>query len=105
VSDRLRIVMRHGAETWEDLAVELVLEWPGPYHTSSGFAPTHRPEAIVDDANTRGAETSMHPGDHPIRLDLSHGSSEPPAAPLSDHVWPKFLSDDARLVFELGGGS
>src|SRR5215216_647744 len=33
----LRIVMRHGAEPWEELAVKLMLKWPGLYYMTSAF--------------------------------------------------------------------
>src|SRR3954452_1548656 len=49
----LRIVMRHGAEPWEALAVKLMLKWPNLYYMPSAFAPKHYPKAIVDYANTR----------------------------------------------------
>ena len=40
----LRIVMRHGAEPWEELAVKLMLKWPGLYYMPSAFAPEVLPE-------------------------------------------------------------
>ncbi|MGH9207031.1 MAG: amidohydrolase family protein, partial [Acidimicrobiales bacterium] len=52
----LRIVMRHGAEPWEALAVKLMLKWPGLYYMTSAFAPKYYPKPIVDYANTRGAD-------------------------------------------------
>jgi carbon storage regulator CsrA len=36
----LKIVMRHGAEPWEALAVKLMLKWPGLYYMPSAFAPS-----------------------------------------------------------------
>jgi predicted TIM-barrel fold metal-dependent hydrolase len=44
----LRIVMCHGAEPWEELAVKLMLKWPGLYYMPSAFAPKYYPKAIVD---------------------------------------------------------
>ncbi|MEN9718936.1 MAG: hypothetical protein RIQ99_1814 [Pseudomonadota bacterium] len=52
----LKIVMRHGAEPWEALAVKLMLKWPNLYYSTSAFAPKHYPKAIIDYANTRGAD-------------------------------------------------
>ena len=40
----LRIVMRHGAEPWEDLAVKLMLKWPGLYYMTSALRPEVLPE-------------------------------------------------------------
>ena len=86
----LRLVMRHGAEPWEDLAVKLMLKWPGLYYMTSGFAPKYYPLAIVDYANTRGADKIMYAGYYPMGLSLDRIFAELPAVPFRDHVWPKF---------------
>ena len=36
----LKVVMRHGAEPWEDLAVKLMIKYPNLYYSTSAFAPT-----------------------------------------------------------------
>ena len=97
----LRIVMRHGAEPWEDLAVKLMLKWPGLYYMPSAFAPKYYPKAIIDYANTRGADKVMYAGYHPMGLTLERIFKEMPDVPFKDHVWPKFLRDNAVRVFKL----
>jgi predicted TIM-barrel fold metal-dependent hydrolase len=97
----LRIVMRHGAEPWEDLAVKLMLKWPGLYYMTSAFAPKYYPAAIVDYANTRGADKVMYAGYFPMGLSLERIFSELPRVPFRDHVWPKFLRENAVRVFKL----
>jgi predicted TIM-barrel fold metal-dependent hydrolase len=97
----LRIVMCHGAEPWEDLAVKLMLKWPGLYFMTSGFTPKHYPSAILDYANTRGADKVMYGGYFPFGLTLDRIFSELPGLPLRDGVWTKFLSENARRVFAL----
>ncbi|HXY28986.1 MAG TPA: amidohydrolase family protein [Acidimicrobiales bacterium] len=97
----LRIVMRHGAEPWEDLAVKLMLKWPGLFYMTSGFAPKYYPSAIVDYANTRGADKIMYAGYYPMGLDLARIFAELPNVPFRDHVWPKFLRENALRVFKL----
>jgi len=97
----LRIVMRHGAEPWEDLAVKLMLKWPGLYYMTSAFAPKYYPKAIIDYANTRGADKVMYAGYHPFGLTLERIFSEMPQVPLRDHVWPRFLRENALEVFKL----
>ena len=37
----LRIVMRHGAEPWQELAAKLMLKWPGLHYMPSAFAPKY----------------------------------------------------------------
>jgi predicted TIM-barrel fold metal-dependent hydrolase len=97
----LRIVMRHGAEPWEDLAVKLMLKWPGLYYATSAFAPKYYPKAIIDYANTRGADKIMYAGYHPMGLTLERIFRELPQVPFKDEVWPKFLRENARRVFRL----
>jgi predicted TIM-barrel fold metal-dependent hydrolase len=97
----LRIVMRHGAEPWEALAVKLMLKWPGLYYMPSAFAPKYYPKAIVDYANTRGADKIMYAGYYPMGLTLERIFEELPDVPFRDHVWPKFLRENARRVFGL----
>ncbi len=97
----LRIVMRHGAEPWEALAVKLMLKWPGLHYMTSGFAPKHYPKAIIDYANTRGAAKVMYAGYYPMGLSLERIFTELPRVPLRDDVWPAFLRDNAMRVFKL----
>jgi uncharacterized protein len=97
----LRVVMRHGAEPWEDLAVKLMLKWPGLHYMTSAFAPKYYPKAVIDYANTRGADKVMYAGYFPWGLSLERIFAELPSVPLRDNVWPKFLRDNARRVFKL----
>ena len=97
----LRIVMRHGAEPWEKLATKLMLKWPNLYYMTSAFAPRHYPEAIIDYANTRGADKIMYAGYYPSGLTLERIFTELPEVPFRDHVWPKFLRENATRVFGL----
>ena len=97
----LRIVMRHGAEPQTELAVKLMLKWPGLHFMSSGFAPRYYPPAVIDYANTRGADKVMYAGYYPMGLSLDRIFAELPNVPLKDDVWPKFLRDNALRVFKL----
>ncbi|HEY4398321.1 MAG TPA: amidohydrolase family protein [Acidimicrobiia bacterium] len=97
----LRIVMRHGAEPWEELAVKLMLKWPGLSYMTSAFAPKYYPKAIVDYANTRGADKIMYAGYFPMGLSLERIFRELPEVPFRDHVWPKFLRENAMHVFKI----
>ena len=97
----LKVVMRHGAEPWEDLAVKLMLKWPNLYYSTSAFAPKHYPKAIIDYANTRGADKVLYAGYYPMGLSLERIFTELPNVPLNDGVWPKFLRENAMRVFKL----
>jgi len=97
----LRIVMRHGAEPWEDLAVKLMLKWPGLHYMTSAFAPKYYPGAIIDYANSRGTDKIMYAGYYPMGLSLDRIFTEMPNVPFRDHVWGPFLRENAVRVFGL----
>lgn len=97
----LKFVMRHGAEPWTELAVKLMLKYPNLYYMTSAFAPRYYPKAIVDYANTRGADKIMYAGYYPMGLSLDRIFGELPEVPFKDEVWPKFLRENAVRVFNL----
>jgi hypothetical protein len=97
----LVFVTRHGCEPWEDLAVKLMLKWPNLYYSTSAFAPKHYPKAIVDYANTRGADRIVYAGYFPMGLSLERIMNDMPTVPFRDEVWPKFLRENARRVLKL----
>jgi predicted TIM-barrel fold metal-dependent hydrolase len=98
----LVFVTRHGCEPWEDLAVKLMLKWPNLYYSTSAFAPKYYPKAIVDYANTRGADKIIYAGYFPMGLSLERIFRDMPSVPFKDEVWPKFLYDNAARVLGLG---
>jgi predicted TIM-barrel fold metal-dependent hydrolase len=93
--------MRHGAEPWTDLAVKLMLKYPNLSYMTSAFAPKYYPKAIIDYANHRGADRIMYAGYFPMGLSLERIFRELPEVPFVDHVWPKFLRENAVRVFGL----
>ena len=97
----LKFVTRHGCEPWTELAVKLMLKWPNLYYSTSAFAPRHYPKAIVDYANTRGADKIMYAGYFPMGLSQERIFSEMPQVGFKDEVWPKFLRENAKRVFKL----
>ena len=99
----LVFVTRHGCEPWEDLAVKLMLKWPNLYYSTSAFAPKYYPKAIIDYANSRGAEKILYAGYFPMGLSLERIFSDMPNVPLKDEVWPKFLYGNAARILGLEG--
>jgi uncharacterized protein len=97
----LKLVTRHGCEPWADLAVKLMLKWPNLYYSTSAFAPRYYPKAIIDYANTRGADKVMYAGYFPSGLSLERIFREMQDLPLKDEVWPKFLRENAKRVFKI----
>lgn len=94
----LKFVTRHGCEPWQDLAVKLMLKWPNLYYSTSAFAPKYYPRAIIDYANTRGADKVIYAGYFPMGLSLERIFSELPHVGFEDDVWPKFLRHNAARV-------
>jgi predicted TIM-barrel fold metal-dependent hydrolase len=97
----LKFVTRHGCEPWADLAVKLLLKWPNLYYSTTAFAPKYYPKEIIDFANTRGADKVIWSGYFPAGLTYDRIFSELPDVPFRDHVWPKFLRENAKRVFKL----
>jgi predicted TIM-barrel fold metal-dependent hydrolase len=97
----LVFVTRHGCEPWEALAVKLMLKWPNLYYSTSAFAPKYYPAAVVNYANTRGADKVIYAGYFPMGLTLERIFRDMPHVPFKDEVWPKFLHENARRVLGL----
>ena len=99
----LKFIMKHGAEPWTDLAVKLMLKWPNLFYMTSAFAPKYYPKDIIHYANTRGADKILYAGYYPMGLSLDRIFEELPGVPFRDHVWPKFLRENALRVLKLDG--
>ena len=97
----LTFVTRHGCEPWADLIVKLMLKWPGLHYSTSAFAPRYYPQAIVNYANTRGADKVIYAGYFPMGLSLERIMTEMPGVGFKDDVWPKFLRSNALRVLGL----
>ena len=97
----LTFVTKHGCEPWQDLIVKLMLKWPGLHYSTSAFAPRHYPKAIIDYANSRGADKIIYAGYFPMGLSLERIMKEMPGVPFNENVWPKFLHDNAARVLKL----
>jgi predicted TIM-barrel fold metal-dependent hydrolase len=97
----LTLVTLHGCEPWEALAVKLMLKWPGLHYATSAFAPKYYPQAIIDYANTRGAEKVLYAGYFPMGLTLERIMTEMRDVPFRESVWPKFLRENAIRVLGL----
>lgn len=97
----LKVVMRHGAEPWTEMACKLMLKYPNLYYSTSAFAPSHYPEDIIQFANKRGADKIMYAGYFPMGLSLERIFKELQNVPFEEHVWAKFLGENAARVFKL----
>jgi predicted TIM-barrel fold metal-dependent hydrolase len=97
----LTFVTRHGCEPWADLAVKLMLKWPGLHYSTSAFAPKHYPKDIINYANTRGADKIIYAGYFPMGLSLDRIFGDMPNVGFKDDVWPKFLRENGKRVLKL----
>jgi predicted TIM-barrel fold metal-dependent hydrolase len=97
----LKIVTRHGCEPWTAMAVKLMLKYPNLHYMTSAFAPKHYPEDIIHFANTRGTDKILYAGYYPMGISLERTFADMPKVPFREHVWPKFLYENAKRVFKL----
>ena len=81
--------------------MKLMLKWPGLYYCTSAFAPKHYPEEIIKYANTRGVDKILYCGYFPAGLSLERQMTEMRQVPFREHVWPKFLRENAIRVLKL----
>jgi uncharacterized protein len=81
--------------------VKLMLKYPNLFYCTSAFAPKFYPKEIIEFANTRGADKIMYAGYFPMGLSLERIFQEMPNVPFRDHIWPKFLRENAIRVFKL----
>ena len=63
--------------------------------------PKHYPKAIIDYANTRGADKIIYAGYFPMGLSLERIMGDMLDVPFHDDVWPKFLKENAERVLKL----
>ena len=96
----LRVVFKHGGEPWTDTCVKMMQAWPNVYFATSGFAPKYYPKAVIDHANRRGSDKVIFAGYWPM-LPYERIFREVGELPLREHVWPKFLAENAQRAFAL----
>ena len=58
----------------------------------------HYPNDIIAFANSRGADKIIYAGYYPSGLTLDRIFAEMRNVPFKDHVWPKFLRENALKV-------
>jgi predicted TIM-barrel fold metal-dependent hydrolase len=97
----LTFVTRHGCEPWTELAMKLMLKWPGLHYSTSAFAPKHYNKTIIDYANTRGADKIIYAGYYPMGLTMDRIMGDMPHVPFKDEVWPKFLRGNAARILKI----
>jgi predicted TIM-barrel fold metal-dependent hydrolase len=97
----LTFVTRHGCEPWTELAMKLMLKWPGLHYSTSAFAPKHYNKVIIDYANTRGADKIIYGGYYPMGLTMDRIMGDMPGVPFKDEVWPKFLRGNAARILKI----
>lgn len=101
----LTIVLRHGAEPWADLAVDLMRSWPGLHYSTSAFAPKYYPAAVLDYLGADGAHKVLYGGYFPMALTLDRIFAEFDALAddgrVPDDRWEPFLGGNARRILGL----
>jgi predicted TIM-barrel fold metal-dependent hydrolase len=98
---KLVVVIRHGCEPWQDVAIALMEKWPNLYYSTSAFAPKHYPAEIIYFANNGGADKVLYAGYYPMGLSLERIMVELDNLKLDEDVWPKFLNGNATRLLGL----
>jgi uncharacterized protein len=94
----LTVVMAHGADPWWDLAIRLMIKWPGLHLMTSAYRPKYLPESLLHYMRTRGPEKIMFASDHPLlELDKCVGDLEGLELPAEE--LEAFASGNAERVF------
>ena len=78
-----------------------MIKWPNLHYSTSAFAPRWYPPAIIDYANTRGADRILYAGYFPMGLSLERIFDELPGVPFKAEVWSGFLRGNAARVLGL----
>jgi predicted TIM-barrel fold metal-dependent hydrolase len=99
----LRVVMRHGGSPWVGQCVRMLERWPNLFYATTAYAPRYYPQEILDFANTRGSDKVIWAGYWP-NLGYERVFEELGALGLREHVWPKFLAENARRAFKFDAG-
>ena len=86
-----------GGVAWEELAVKLMLKWPNLYYSTSAFAPRYYPKAVVDFANTRGADKIIYAGYFPSGRSLERIATGVRLVIDTVYTLPDFQAGVARL--------
>ncbi len=97
----LRIVMKHGCEPWQALAVLLMRKHPNLFYLTSALLPGRIPAEIVAFANEDGAHKVLFASHPPAFVPRERIWKELPEAGFARSVWPRFLRDNAFQVFRL----
>jgi predicted TIM-barrel fold metal-dependent hydrolase len=95
----LKVIMTHGGQPWQFTCVKLMLKWPNLYYMTSSFTPRRYPREIMYYANTRGADKVMFASGYPS-IPFEWCLNQIKDLPLRDHVWSKFLKENAIKVFK-----
>ena len=96
----LTFVTRHGCEP-DRPGRQAHAQVAQPVLLDQRLRPRYYPRAIVDYANTRGADKVIYAGYFPMGLSLERIMGELPGVGFKDEVWPRFLRDNAAKVLGL----
>jgi len=93
----LRIVMKHGCEPWQALAVLLMRKYPNLSYLSSGHLPSELPAEVLAFANEDGAHQVLFASGEP----RERFYKALPEVGLSRTVWPRFVRENAARILKL----
>lgn len=98
----LTVIMAHGADPWWDLAIRLMIKWPGLHLQTSAYRPKYLPESLKQYMRTRGTEKILFSSDHPL-LELEICAADLELLDLPPEVLDAYAYGNAARIF-FGGG-
>lgn len=94
----LVVVMAHGADPWWDLAIRLMIKWPGLHLQTSAYRPKYLPDALLHYMRTRGRDKVLFSSDHPL-LDLGKCVADLGQLDLPPEALDAYTYRNAQRVF------
>ena len=94
----LTVVMAHGADPWWEVAIRLMIKWPGLHLQTSAFRPRYLPESLLHYMRTRGADKVLFSSDHPL-LEVEKCIKDLESLDLPEPVLAAYAHDNAARIF------
>lgn len=94
----LTVVMAHGADPWWDVAIRLMIKWPGLHLMTSAYRPRYLPEQLLQYMRTRGRAKVLFASDHPL-LELEKCLADVRDLDFNDDLRDAYLHGNAERLF------
>jgi len=94
----LKLVMAHGADPWWNVAIRLMLKYPGLHLMTSAYLPRYLPAELLHFMRTRGKRKVIFASDHPA-IQMERCLAEARKLDLPAEVLDGYLYANAARLF------